>query len=454
MYGSYLLGKPVLTITDPETIRHVLVKDFDTFVDREGASIKQMLEGGSIDWFWRNQMTTLSGDKWKDVRSTFSPIFTSGKMKGMMKFILEVGNDLAKEVSSLADQGEDFECKDLFGKFSLDSVASCSFGINPKSFENKSGVFLKNAASMSTTTVMDGMKLMTRIIPGGAWIHKKLGINAIKPKPTMFFVETIRQAIRHRRGSGERRNDMIDLMIDCMKDPDSAVSKGDIEEDQYEKDMKLNYVRKSKEMFDEDTVVATAMVMLMGGYDTTSLTLSFMAYYLSQNLEIQEKLQEEIDQAFEDNDEKMPEYNTIQSLPYMDMCIKETLRLSSIVGAITRTCGKPYTIPDTNIHLEKDDLVMIPARGIHYDERYYPNPKQFIPEHFSKEAKQSRSPYTFLPFGQGPRNVVYLSSQVLISLYPSTRKGGGQDLLLKTDIWSVFSNIPKLNLLKKKPPML
>ena len=46
---------------------------------------------------------------------------------------------------------------------------------------------------------------------------------------------------------------------------------------------------------------------------------------------------------------------------------------------------------------------MMSSIGIHQDERYYPNPHQFNPDNFSKEARQSRSPYTFLGFGQGPR---------------------------------------------------
>jgi cytochrome P450 family 6 len=41
--------------------------------------------------------------------------------------------------------------------------------------------------------------------------------------------------------------------------------------------------------------------------------------------------------------------------------------------------------------------------GIHNNEKYYPNPTQFNPDNFSKEARASRSPYTFLAFGQGPR---------------------------------------------------
>ena len=111
VYGTYLLGKAVLNINDPELIRHIMVKDFNHFVDREHSTQKKLTEGGDIDHIWSRQMTSLSGEEWKDVRSTFTPIFTSGKMKGMMQFILEVGNDLSKEVGNIADQDKDFELK-------------------------------------------------------------------------------------------------------------------------------------------------------------------------------------------------------------------------------------------------------------------------------------------------------------------------------------------------------
>lgn len=407
VFGVYLLGKPALYVNDPELIRHILVKDFSHFVDREDATLKKVFEGGSMDQFWQKQMTSLSGDEWKSVRSTFSPIFTSGKMKGMVKFIMEVGKDLTKELESLAVKGDDFEVKTVFGKFSLDAIANCAFGINPQSFKNESSVFVKNAARIFTTTTMDGIMMMSRFIPGVSWLHKTLGINAFKPKATKFFVDMLRDAVKQRRESGERRNDLIDLMIDCMKNTADTTEddKGNEAEDQYEADMKLDHDKKStdKEMFDEDTIVSTAMVLLVAGYDTTGMTLSFLSYQLSKNPGIQEKLQEEVDAAYEENDGNMPDYNTVLNLPYMEQCIMETLRHTSLIGALTRACEKPYTIPGTDIHLQKGDMVVIPAGGIHHDDRYYPNPEEFNPDHFSKESKAKRSPYTFLSFGQGPR---------------------------------------------------
>ena len=44
--------------------------------------------------------------------------------------------------------------------------------------------------------------------------------------------------------------------------------------------------------------------------------------------------QEEVDAAYEENDGNMPDYNTVLNLPYMEQCIMETLRHTSLIGRI------------------------------------------------------------------------------------------------------------------------
>ena len=76
---------------------------------------------------------------------------------------------------------------------------------------------------------------------------------------------------------------------------------------------------------------------------------------------------------------------------------------SKKVAYLCRACNADFQLPGTDYWVRKNDLLSLSAIGIHHDERYYPNPSQFNPDNFSKEARQSRSPYTFLSFGQGPR---------------------------------------------------
>jgi len=403
-FGTYLFGKPCLNLRDPELIRWLLVKNFNCFVDRDDSNIGRVLDGGETDQFWLSQMTSKSGDEWKDIRSTFTPIFTSGKLRGMMRFIQEVSTRLTNDLRNKAESGEDFELKDTFGKYSLDSLAVCAFGIDPKSFNSKESVFVKNAARMFQNTAYDQMMFVLRLIPGVSWLHKKLNISFRFPKETKFFIDVLRNVIKQRKSTGVRENDIIDLMIDCLKQ-DGISEKEEADLDQYEKDMQFNHQANKKNM-DEDTIVATAMVLLVAGYDTTGMSLAFMAYYLSKNPDIQAKLQQEVDTAFEENDGEIPDYSAIQALPYLDMCIMETLRLESLVGVIIRTCTEDCILPGTSIPIKKNEFVMACSIGLHHDEQYYPEPEKFNPENFSKEAKQSRSPYTFLAFGQGPRGCI------------------------------------------------
>ena len=93
------------------------------------------------------------------------------------------------------------------------------------------------------------------------------------------------------------------------------------------------------------------------------------------------------------------------------MIVLETLRLWPPVIAIDRECVKPYVIEPENknelpIHLKKGEAVWLSILGFHRDKKYYANPDEFDPERFSDENKNKIDPYTYMPFGVGPRNCI------------------------------------------------
>jgi len=69
-----------------------------------------------------------------------------------------------------------------------------------------------------------------------------------------------------------------------------------------------------------------------------------------------------------------------------------------------RECTKKCTIK--GLKIPKGTIVLVPTCTLHRDPEFYPDPDTYDPERFSAVAKQSRDPYTYLPFGQGPRNCI------------------------------------------------
>jgi cytochrome P450 family 9 len=79
---------------------------------------------------WNRQLLKLTGDEWREVRSTFSPIFTSGKMKMMVQFMHATAKEMADEMGKAAETDSELDMKDLCKKFSMETIASCAFGVS------------------------------------------------------------------------------------------------------------------------------------------------------------------------------------------------------------------------------------------------------------------------------------------------------------------------------------
>lgn len=69
-----------------------------------------------------------------------------------------------------------------------------------------------------------------------------------------------------------------------------------------------------------DVLTAQCFVWFVGGYETSSITLTFTFYELAQNLEVQRKVQEEIDTILSKHDGKLT-YDVLQEMVYLDMIV-------------------------------------------------------------------------------------------------------------------------------------
>lgn len=86
-YYGFLGGGPTLVINDLEIAKRIMIKDFDHFVDRRSLDLAE-----EPNKYLKSMLTSMTGDKWKAMRSTISPVFTSGKLKGIVPRIDKVSD--------------------------------------------------------------------------------------------------------------------------------------------------------------------------------------------------------------------------------------------------------------------------------------------------------------------------------------------------------------------------
>ena len=90
-----------------------------------------------------------------------------------------------------ADEKEDFELKEVLGKYSIETLASCAFGVDAQSFSNDNSQFVANAKSMFDQTIYDMLKFVLAMIPGGKLLLRSLDFSISPSRNVMFFYEVV-----------------------------------------------------------------------------------------------------------------------------------------------------------------------------------------------------------------------------------------------------------------------
>ena len=309
-------------------------------------------------------------------------------MKAMLVFMQETCSRMIDAIDKCADNNETFELKSILGKYSMDTIASSAFGVDAQSFSNEKSKFVQYAANIFKSRLLDALKFLIVLLPLGTKLLNLFNISVFKKTEIEFFVQVIMASLHNRKETKTRRNDLIDLMLDAIKS--EADQDLDVDQEQFDQDAKLNHVAKKGD-FDEMTIVATAMVFLVAGYDTTGTTLSYACYQLAQNPDVQDRLRAEIEEVMGDSSRQVT-YDDLSKMTYMDQVISETLRFHSPAGVLKRSATKEYHVPGTDVIIEEGMMVWVNVQALHKNPEHYSNPQVFDPEHFNKEAKAARNP--------------------------------------------------------------
>ncbi|XP_032226943.2 cytochrome P450 3A2 [Nematostella vectensis] len=368
VYKMYSSGRiPTICVMEPEMIKQIMVKDFMKFRNRGlPLTLPPPLD---------SEMFLAKYPKWKRVRKVIAPAFSGSKLKGTVGLIEGAAERMNAKLESYSQTGESVEMTDLFSLCILDVILSSAFGVDTSDFQTSSDHTLLNKAKVifnrpfliAIIGVLPFANFLSRFVDvvGNAGFFMDLGWNIIQQ--------------RERQKSSDRY-DVVQIMIEANQ----TVIDGE---------SKLN----------ENEMRATCLSFLAAGYETTATTLINASYFLATNNHVQEKLAEEIKSALE-KDGNMSTYDFVHSIDYLDWVIKEVLRLCPPGHRHLRECEEECVI--NGVTFSKGVYVQIPTYSIHHDPDVWPDPFTFDPERFSPEQESTRHPFTYLPFGAGPRQCV------------------------------------------------
>ncbi|CAG9863870.1 unnamed protein product [Phyllotreta striolata] len=194
------------------------------------------------------------------------------------------------------------------------------------------------------------------------------------------------------------------------------------------------------DIFTEEDLVNHLVTLLSASEDTFSIISSFTLLCFGMYPDYQNKAYEEIKTVIgEENRELSVE--DIYKLTYLDMCIKDVMRLFPIAPVILRRTIEDYQLDKWVI--PKGAAIAVPIFFLHRDPEFWDNPEHFHPDHFLPDVAQKRHPYAFMPFSAGPRGCIgktLANMEIKMFLvnflqrFEVEAEGKVPDIKLKTDI--------------------
>ncbi|XP_046325528.1 cytochrome P450 3A13-like [Haliotis rufescens] len=378
VYGIFLGRQPAYVITDLEILKEVFVKSFDNFRNRRKFPLPYPF---SLALF------ALEDDTWKRVRNIMTPTFTGVKLRRMCGPINDCAKTLTTNFSKDRGVNHRFNMKQYFGSYAMDVIAQTAFGIKIDSQNDFNDPFVAHAKMLfAPTKLAQALATLSNVVPILEPIFINLGLGIFPRKVVTFFEKITAELIEQRRNETARRQEPRPDFLQLMMDASTEEGPGE--------NANGETVKHSARHLSEEEIVAQCILFFIAGYDTTGSTLSYTAYNLAKNPDVQEKAYNEIKEIL-GNEE--PNYDNIGKLKYMDNVITETLRLYPPGFVLNRVSSE--TIQIKGLTLSKGQSIFIPVMAIHRDPQLYEDPDSFRPERHEEQAKT----ISFQAFGSGPR---------------------------------------------------
>lgn len=385
-FGVYLGNTPFLVVTDADMLKEIMVKQFSKFTDRDIVI--------PLEKQWNHGVNNATGDRWRYLRNTLSPTFSSGKMRNMSAYIQRCQNNLLEILDEKRkDQGDGFDLVPTIRGYTMDVICTTGFGIEVDSQRNPDNPFVKYSREFFEVEVgKNPIFLLAFLFPELRYFFDRMEVPLVSKECFNFFKTTTEAICAERRKIASKHKDLLQMMLNANKENNDETT---------ETNGQLSYEDHKRKGLTDEEILINSMVFMTAGYDTTAITLSWLAFELALNPDVQDKLIAEIDEKV---GKERPTYDNAFKLEYLDMVVSESLRMHPPASRVNRVAIEDADVCD--VPIKKGMTITICISAIHQLPEYWPEPDKFDPERFAPENQANINQFAYQPFGNGPRNCI------------------------------------------------
>ncbi|KAG1882689.1 cytochrome P450 [Suillus subluteus] len=394
-----VFGQTKIVLTDPRAIAHFYARESWTYVQTPfSLALVENMVGRGIIWS--------RGESHRRQRKALTPAFSNAAIRKLISVFYDsaykVKSAWDTDVESSKDGNAIIEVQNWMNHVSLDTIGIAGFSHDFGSLDGKHAsvteVFDTFGNNSQASAINQLFFLFAPAFPIIAKIPTKRTKLAKKLNVTI----------------GEISND---LLLRSRREKDVDMKEAEEEKSVIGLLIKAEGQEAELHMSKEE-VLAQMKVLLLAGYETTSITLTWALIELSRHPDVQTRLREELLTFGAD-----PTYDQLKAnLPYLDAVVHEILRLYPAIPEFTRRARVDDVIPlsepvctesgkmTDSISIAKGSLMVISIRAINRSLAIWGlDAKEFKPDRWltedgiSGKAKEVQGHRHLLTFVDGPR---------------------------------------------------
>ena len=158
----------------------------------------------------------------------------------------------------------------------------------------------------------------------------------------------------------------------------------------------LGYLQNETE-FDYVDILDSFITFLAASMDATVISTQWLWYNLSKSPTAQDRVCEEVHSVVGDSPIITTEH--YNKLHYIKWCMKESMRLTPTATMFSRVLQEDCTLG--GVSMARGAHVLADLYGMGQDERYWREPREFLPDRWKNRS--DIDPFSYIPFGVGPR---------------------------------------------------